>query len=787
MGWSWWSLGNRPAVFPVCSVLLGVVVGPLLAVPWWLWATAAALSLGLAFWRGRAVGGLLLGLSGAVFVGGCLAELHCDVAAPPIGQPASFDAEVERVTAHGLWAQVTAVDGVPKRFRAAFSVDGQNELLPGQRFRGVATFKWVQPASNPGEWSRSVWAWRRGQPVTAHVRAESLVASSAPSPWRRWLQTRHRALSRDTFAIAGSSREAAALLLTLSAGERAELGDELEDTFARSGLAHVLSVSGLHVAALAFALFAAMRWLLSRRNWFRRSDPRAWAAPLALPMVWAYVLFTGWQAPAVRSGLMCSLVLGAWVLRRRSDALNAVFVALLGMMAVDPPAPFDLSVQLSFVAVLSLVLLAPTVRAAIPVGSPSPATQAGWSLRWRRWREAALQTFAASVAVTLTSAPIIAAAFQRVSFAGLVSNVVTLPLSGLLTLIAAGGAGVHLVSPWLSTPVLWLGVQLSRAFIAIAEFFGDLPFATGTLAAPSTLLLLFWWLGLAALVLMKGRWRWLALAAPIALLAHLAGPPQRPLTVTFLAVGHGDAIVVSAAGHHALIDAGGVPNGADPGRRVVLPFLRQRRIDSFELVALTHAHPDHGLGLVTVLDEVPTKRLWLHAESEEGELVDALLAAADGAQVEERAAGSAPFDLGDATIEVLGPPRDMHELVDENDRSLVLRLRHGEVTFLLTGDIEAAGEAALNASPVTVMKAPHHGSDTSSTERFVNATRPKHVVFCVGRDNRFDFPRADVVRRWEAAGAACHRTDLDGAITFTSDGRDVTVETFFENDRLTAR
>ena len=108
----------------------------------------------------------------------------------------------------------------------------------------------------------------------------------------------------------------------------------------------------------------------------------------------------------------------------------------------------------------------------------------------------------------------------------------------------------------------------------------------------------------------------------------------------------------------------------------------------------------------------------------------------------------------------------------------MLLVRHGEVSFLLAGDVEAAGEAALHLGAVTVVKAPHHGSDTSSTPTFVAQTRPKHVVFCVGRRNRFDFPRADVVRRWQAVGARCHRTDVDGAITFSSDGRDVTVETF---------
>jgi competence protein ComEC len=134
--------------------------------------------------------------------------------------------------------------------------------------------------------------------------------------------------------------------------------------------------------------------------------------------------------------------------------------------------------------------------------------------------------------------------------------------------------------------------------------------------------------------------------------------------------------------------------------------------------------------------------------------------------------------VGDARLEVLGPPPERGDFDGENDRSMVLRVTHGDVRFLLTGDIEAAAEELLEPGPVTVLKAPHHGSDTSSTPAFVAKTRPRFVVFCVGRNNRFGFPRASVVARWTAAGARCFRTDLDGAITFHSDGRDVTVETF---------
>lgn len=780
MGWSWWALGNRPAVFPVVACLAGVVFGPPAELPWLFWSACSVLALVVAVLRGARTGGVIAGLVASLTLGAGLAELSADVELPPLGVKVALEGRVEAVGAQGMVLNVAHVDGVPRRFRAALSTDSFPPVLAGQQVRLETKLKPIQDAANPGEWSRAEWAWRRGQPVAGSFVPARLVVLSAPSSWRKWLAREHTSLSRDTHALT-SDVTAAALLLTLSAGQRAELGDELEDAFARSGLAHVLSVSGLHVAVLAFSLFAALRWLLTRKmsDRLRLTDPRTIAAPLAIPAVWAYVLFTGWQGPAVRSALMCSLVLGAWLVRRRSDPLNAVAIAALVMLVTDPAAPFELSTQLSFLAVIALVLLAPTIREAIPIAPPSPATQTGWQLRLARWKEAALQTFTASLAVTLTTAPLVLAAFQRVSLAGLVSNVITLPLSGLLTVIAAGGAALHVIAPSIATPVLWVGLQLSKVFVAIAHGFAEVPGATAQLPAAGVLVIAGWWLGLVALVFCRGRFRLLALATPLALLLHLAGPVEPDeLKVTFLAVGHGDAVVVSSRGHHALIDGGGVPQGQDTGRRFVLPFLRHQRISRLDLAVLTHAHPDHALGLISTLEEVPAERLWLPAEVGEGPLIDELLAAAGDAHVEEQEAGSASLRLGAARLDVLGPPIDRSQLEGENDRSVVLLLRHQDVTFLLTGDVESAGEQALSVGPVTVVKAAHHGSDTSSTDEFVAKTRPKHVVFCVGLRNRFGFPRPDVVRRWRAIGARCHRTDVDGAITFRSDGRDVTVEPY---------
>jgi competence protein ComEC len=286
--------------------------------------------------------------------------------------------------------------------------------------------------------------------------------------------------------------------------------------------------------------------------------------------------------------------------------------------------------------------------------------------------------------------------------------------------------------------------------------------------------------GLAMWALAVGRWRFGGLLAPLALAVALLSPllvPQPPLRITFLSVGQGDSAVISSRGHHVLVDGGGVPGGGDTGTRFVLPFLDHEHIDRFDLAILSHPHPDHALGMISTLAKVPTARLWLPAGSTDGALSRQLIAAAAGAKVEEVEVGWPSFTLGEATLEVLAPPlpEDRELLEGVNDRSVVVLVRHGDVTVLMAGDVEEAGEEAMldRLGPVTVLKAPHHGSRTSSTEPFLARTRPRFVVFCVGRNNRFGFPHPEIIERYRAIGTECFRTDLDGAVTLESDGHDV--------------
>jgi len=763
-------------------------------------AVMSAAALALARLPGAHLATLMaLGLAGAG-----LAGLEGQVEVPSElsrGGPAVLEGVVERVDTfdgstrlHLAVARAgsTPVSTVPARFRASVYLRGAPPaLLPGQRVRVEAKLQPLEPPSNPGEKNFTAARKRQAFVFSGSVAAGRLLVLSPAASWRQSMARVQAELAAAVRGVA-PSEDAAALFLTLAAGQRAALDDSLEEAFSRSGLAHVLSVSGLHVAALALMTLALLRRLLVRVGArFRGMEARRMAAPASVPFVWAYVVFTGNQPPAVRSAVMATVVLLGLALWRRADGLNCLAAAALALVIWAPSSVGDLSLQLSFLAVMSLLVLTPALKGALPFSPMEPHEERPLVRLAYKARETVLETFCASVAVTVASLPLVANAFGRASLAGLISNIVCMPLCGLLTAFAAGGVAVFVVSPVLAVPVLWGGAWASELLLVLTRFFAAAPLATVDLPPFGAALTALFALGLACWALGTGRWRLGGLLAPGAVAVAFLAPvftPQPALRITFLSVGQGDGVVISSRGHHALVDGGGVPGGGDTGTRFVLPFLRQERIDRLDLTILSHPHPDHALGLISALGQVPTQRLWLPAGSTEGPLSRKLIAAAGNAQVEEVQRGWPSFTLGEATLEVLGPPlpEDRELIEGVNDRSVVVLVRHGDVTVLLTGDVEEAGEELLleHVGPVTVLKAAHHGSRTSSTQPFLDKTRPRYVVFCVGRRNRFGFPHPEVVERYLALGSECFRTDEDGAVTLESNGKDVRLHGFLPREAL---
>jgi competence protein ComEC len=289
-------------------------------------------------------------------------------------------------------------------------------------------------------------------------------------------------------------------------------------------------------------------------------------------------------------------------------------------------------------------------------------------------------------------------------------------------------------------------------------------------------------------------------AAAVVLFVSTREPPG--VRVTFLPVGQGDGAVVeipTASGRDVVlvIDAGGNVsfNGKepkDPGADVVVPFLRRRGIKRVDVMVASHAHPDHVKGLAAVARAFPVGELWHNGSSLEGGLMRALLAALPKTTlVKSTPEILGEHALGTAVVEVLAPApvekTPNYPELSQNDNSLVLRLRTGNDAIVFPGDIEHLGEELLLASgaplSASVVKAPHHGSGTSSTDAFVERVGAAHVVLCTGRDNVFNFPNPTVVERYRTAGAAVWDTARHGEVTFWLSGAGVVVEPFVAEPR----
>ena len=778
-------LGARPAFFPAVALLLGAALSPPTASAGGKFLFVSVALLAAALVLSTRPGAHLFTLAGFACLGAGLGGMQRAPTAPLPADAVRLSGTVLSAAARPDGSTLTvdaerlgSVPIAPRRVR--LFAYGRGTFAPGERVLAKVRLRPFLAAQNPGERDGAEEATREGLWAHGTVSAEAIVHLSAPSAVAAALARKREQL---TLAIsrAAPTPDAAAVLMALAAGREDQVSQPLRRDFAASGLAHVLSVSGLHVAALALVLLWALRRLLLRLGQRMRTlDTRALAAPLALPLAWGYVAFTGWQVPAVRSALMASLFFLGLAIWRRSDALNALAWAALALVAIDPAAVADLSFQLSCAAVLGLIVLSAPIRALVPLAPPSPALE-GWRGRLARALEACLTTSCASLAATLATAPIIAHSFHRLSLAGLIANAACLPLCGALSVASAFGAGLFALSPPLAAPLLFAGGWLAQLLVAAVHFFAALPLASLPLPSLGVAGALVLWGGLVLFALGRGRLKLAGVLAPLAIAFAWAAPALAAspgLSVTFLSVGHGDAILLASGGHFALVDGGGVPDGPDVGRLEVLPALREAGVRRLDLAVLSHPHPDHALGLASVLQEIPTGALWVPAGAGKGPLIRAVESAAKGAKVVEVERGQPAFTLGEARIEVLGPPKDRTLLEGVNDRSVVLRVTHGAVSFLLTGDLEAAGEEALDVGPVTVLKAPHHGSGTSSTPELIARTRPRFVVFSVARHSRFHFPNPAVVERYRAAGARCWMTARDGAISFFSDGLRVRVESF---------
>ena len=568
-------------------------------------------------------------------------------------------------------------------------------------------------------------------------------------------------------------------------GKRVDLPPDLTEDMNATGTSHLVAVSGQNVTLVAGLLMAALAWAIGRR-------PAAW---LALAAVIGYSLLVGGEPSVVRAAIMGALYVIATALGRQSSGPIALALAGAVMTAIDPQAVHEVSFQLSFAATLGLMTLGSLLVTRAQALAQRSSAVAAFPLT-----RPAIELAAVTLAAIAFTLPITAVNFQRVSLVAPLANLLAVPAFLLVAVTAALTAVVGAMLPAAASVLGWLAWPPAAYMVAVVRLMADVPLASAEVSGLGTPHAIVYYGALAAIVWLLGRRRPEPVAPPppeplpatrplipaagIVLLLALASallwlavtaPVSGRLTVIFLDVGQGDAILIEGPdGQRILVDGGPSEEAISAALGRSLPFY-DRRID---LVVLTHPQADHLGGLPGVLRRYDVGSVL--ASPVEGDSAacrawkDALRG--ESAPYHEAAAGQT-IDLGNgARLYVLSaPPQES----DPNVDSVVIKLTMGRASFFLTGDIESSREAALIRSGAdlraTVYKVPHHGSATSSTSQFVSAVDPLVDVISVGRDNRFGHPSPDLLERLD--GEAVFRTDLHGDIAVSTDGRRLWIDT----------
>lgn len=696
----------------------------------------------------------------------------------------------------------------------------------GDRLRIRGRIRSPQTYGDPGVFDRRTYLLDNG--IAAVMSAKAADVEALPgfggTRLKDWRARVRRSLLQHVLALQtpegrhlglfSISRTDAALLAAMILGERELLDESVKQDFQRTGSYHLLVVSGMAVAIMAFAVF----WLARLAR-----CPGAIATVLSVVFVALYVSVTDLGSPVQRAALMCAVYMLARLLYRERNPLNAIGAAALAALIVDPEALFDAGFQMTFLAVLAIAGIAVPIlerttafyrKALRQLDSTSfdlhlAPGQAQFRLDLRmllsrlelllpRWVarfmlplgiRASLRAFDVIFISALMQAALalpMAVYFHRATTLALPANVVVVPVMSVLLPMAMAAALFSYVGAWVAFVPRCATALLLHGVSASVFAFAHLRASDLRVPSPPFWAGLFGVIAVAACFFCAKRRPILVICSLVLLacsdLAVIRGrKPETSagkLEITAIDVGQGDALlVVTPQGKTLLIDGGGTlgasASGFDVGEDVVSPYLWARGFSHLDAVALSHPHGDHIGGLPAVLRNFRPRELWI-SPSPPVAALEALIAQADSASIEvrKRVAGDR-FGFGGARFDVLAPEADAGTQVGRgNDDSMVLKISYGSTSALLEGDAERRTERAIvpELGPVTLLKVAHHGSSTSSIPPLIEAIRPQFAVISVGKFNRYGHPTREVLERMGAEGACAFRTDLNGAISFYLDG-----------------
>ena len=630
-------------------------------------------------------------------------------------------------------------------------------VRPGDTIEIKGILKPPPAPSNPGEFDYPAYLARRDVFYILTVKNDKDLSLVKPQPvWQSWI-TASRVKGEQAFAAVLPDQEAA-ILSGMLLGKIDEIDPESNIDFQKTGIFHVFSVSGLHIGFLLLL----NGWIMSLLKTGKRTR---FISGLTLLLLYGFL--AGWPVSLQRAAIMGGLGLLAYYSGRLNNMLNALALAGVVILAVNPAALLDISFQLSFAATFGLIYIFPLVKARI---------------NSKRWWDLVLVPLCAEIMIV----PLVAWYFNLFSPISIVANLLTTYITGGIVILGFLGFLAAQVTSFLAPIFLYPAGALIEILLGLVELLKNVPGAyhwTG----PGLIIVLLYYAGLGVLLWSiatnRQKLAGAALAGMALIIAGFYIPagwdnPGR-LKAVFLDVGQGDCILLKTPGGKFILVDGGGSQFFDVGSLKVLPYLHRCSINELFMVINTHPDLDHLNGLETLVANTRVRHL----------AVPASLYNAPEYEHWKKSAGNKiiPLKRGQTIkledgfyLKILLPDGAAYALNNYNNHSLVLEVGYGKFKMLLTGDVEEEAIERLMAqkslTPVTVVKVPHHGSRNSAVDDFYDVTQPAYAVISAGRNNSFGHPHIEVLNMLEGKGINILRTDRQGAIIMITDGRGLKLE-----------